>query len=172
MERYKNLALTGARQAGKSTLAEHLLTCLDLPYGGFRTTVYARTAAGPLYQLTDVITGETEPISHLTEEGIRGISAAFDGLGVRCLEGALRSDAPLLLLDEVGRFERNSPLFLQAVTRALDSPKRVILVLKKEELPYIADIRAREDTLVIDLDTAGRKRSCETVDKWRLTVQK
>ncbi len=170
MTNCKNLAITGAKQAGKTTLANRLLQSLGLPYGGFRTTVYHRTAVGPLYQLTDVSTGQAAPISRLTEKGIRGIPETFDHLGVRCLQGALRDEVPLLLLDEIGRFERNSDRFLAAVTQALDSPKRVIAVLKKEDLPHIAAICARPDTLVVDLDECTGGEAQQIVDKWGLTL--
>ncbi len=169
---WKNIAITGAKQAGKSTLAHRLLAAGGLPYAGFRTTVYARTALGPLYRLTDVRTGETAPISHLTEEGIRGIPRAFEETGVRCLQGALTSDAPLVLLDEIGRFERQSPAFLQSLWAALDSDKRVIAVLKKEELAHIAAICARKDTLVVDLDELGREQSRLLADEWAASIEK
>ncbi len=164
MTEYKNIALTGARQAGKSTLANRLLE--GLPHAGFRTTVYARTAAGPLYQLTDILTGQATPISRLTQEGIRGIPEAFENAGVNCLEKALLRQASVVLLDEIGRFERNSPAFLRAVDRVLDSPKRVIAVLKKEQLDHIAAISARKDTLVVDLDVCGREAAWKIADQW------
>ncbi len=166
METWKNIAITGARQAGKSTLAHRLLEQLELPCDGFHTTVYDRTEMGPLYQLTDIRTGRSAPISRLAQGRICGIPETFETVGVRCLERALLGERAVLLLDEIGRFERNSPLFLRAVTRVLDSPKRVIAVLKKEDLPHIAAIRARKDTLVVDLDVCGRAAAWELADQW------
>ncbi len=164
MYRYKNVAITGERGAGKSTLAAWLLQTLGLPCAGFRTLRYAVTPAGPLYELVDIRTSERAPISELSDGAICGISTTFDGFGVRILE---RADAPVLLLDEIGRFERNSEAFLRAVHAALDSPKTVIAVLKKEDLPHIQQIKARSDTFLIDLDTCSRERARDLLRAWQ-----
>ena len=67
---------------------------------------------------------------------------------------------PVLLLDEIGRFERHSRAFLDAVTDALDGEKMVVAVLK-EELPHICAIREREDGLLVDLDIHSREQARE-----------
>ncbi len=166
MHRYKNVAITGAKGAGKSTLARWLLEQRMIPYAGFQTVRYDTTPVGPLYELRDILTGWGTPISELTDEGIRGIPSAFEGVGVLTLERAIGSAAPVLLLDEIGRFERSSDGFLRAVFAALDSEKTVIAVLKQEDLPYIQQIKVRADTLLIDLDQCGREQAREILGNW------
>lgn len=155
----KNIFITGARGAGKSTLARWLLGKMGLPYAGFQTVVIDRTYAGPVYAMEELLTGKSVPISRLTPEGIRGIGAAFDTFGVQVMRRGLSSSAPVLLLDEIGRFERNSSPFLDAVTDALDGEKMVVAVLKKEELPHICAIRERQDGLLVDLDIQSREQA-------------
>ncbi len=166
MHRYKNIAITGARGAGKSTLAMWLLEQLGLPWTGFQTERIAMTDAGPLYALVEVATGRAAPISQRLPEGIRGIPESFDGFGLQVLRGVLAASAPVVLLDEIGRFERNSPGFLAGLEDILDSSKTVIAVLKQEQLPHIRKIRSRPDTLVVDLDLCSRAEAREALKKW------
>ncbi len=159
MHKCKNIAITGAKGRGKSTLARLLVTRLGQPCCGFETRRYGVTDQGPLYEMVDLLTGSAAPISRLTEEGIRGIPESFEGFGAELLENLLRCPEPLVLLDEIGRFERTSARFLAALDRVLDSPKPVIAVLKQEALPHIGAIKARADTLVVDLDTVSREEA-------------
>ncbi len=172
MDAFKNIAFTGCRQAGKSTAAARLIRQAGWSAAGFCTEVCRRTPAGPLYTLRDLLTGETMPISHLTDNGICGIPDTFEDLGVRCLKNSLGSDAQVLLLDEIGRFERNCSGFLRWITCALDGEKPVIAVLKKEELPHISAILRRPDTLVVDLDEWGRARAHQISDQWQAAFEK
>ena len=160
----KNIFITGARGAGKSTLARWLLGKMGLPYAGFQTVVIDRTHAGPVYAMEELLTGKSVPISRPTPEGIRGIGAAFDSFGVQVIRRGLSSSAPVLLLDEIGRFERHSRAFLDAVTDALDGEKMVVAVLKKEELPHICAIRERQDGLLVDLDIHSREQAREILN--------
>ncbi len=170
MHRYKNIAITGCKGSGKSTLARWIIARSGVLSAGFRTLRYAQTALGPLYELEEILTGERSAISALTREGIRGIPAHFDGFGAGVVASALASPAPLILLDEIGRFERTSAVFLRAVTDALNSEKKVIAVLKKEALPHILAIRQRADTLLIDLDCDGWEDGRKLAEKWLETA--
>jgi nucleoside-triphosphatase THEP1 len=58
-------------------------------------------------------------------------------------------------MDELGRFELEAPLFLAAVTQALDSPVPVVGVLKAESNLFLDGIRARPDVKVVTLDDSG-----------------
>ncbi len=166
MYSHKNIAITGAKDAGKSTLARWLLEQISRTYAGFRTVPYALTPAGPLYALEDLATGEQTPISRLTAEGIRGIPESFDGFGKNVVARSLAAPAEVILLDEIGRFERYSVGFLAAVELALNSEKPVIAVLKKESLPHIDAIKSRRDTLVIDLDDVSRAQARNILTQW------
>ncbi len=165
MNPYKNIAITGRKGAGKSTLARWLAEQLEWDCAGFETVRYDMTSVGPLYEMKDLLTGESMPISELTDRGIQGIPSVFEGFGVALLNRAAESEAPVLL-DEIGRFERGSEGFLQGISRVLDSEKRVIAVLKQEDLPHIAYIKARRDTLLVDLDAVSREEGRRILANW------
>ncbi len=162
---FKNIIITGQPQTGKSELADWLLEQLDMPYAGLRTTKLSETSVGPTYQLQNILSKENIPISCCSENEIRQIPATFNNFGTKTLKQARTSLAPILLLDEIGDLEQNSPSFLTEIFEVLDSDKIVIAVLKKEELPYLAQIKARADALLIDLDLTSHEAARKLLTK-------
>lgn len=148
----KHIVVTGVKQIGKSTLVNRYLESLGVSYAGFRTKQIAITQAGPVYALEDIQSGRREPISRLFHGKIVGIPATFDTFATQVILEAMKADVPILLFDEIGRFEQNSTSFLSALDLSFSSGKQVIAVLKKEELPHILKIRQRPDICYIDLD--------------------
>lgn len=157
MKSYRNLMITGSKNSGKTTLANWLLEQFQKPFVGYRTLPATETEAGPLYKMQDLSTGNEQLISAYVDGRIRGIPSAFEEFGVQVLKNALENTAPVILLDEIGRFEKNCEAFLENVFAIADSEKFAILILKKENLAHIQKLKEREDSLVIDLDEISRE---------------
>ena len=62
-------------------------------------------------------------------------------------------------MDELGRFEKEEETFLSYVQEAFDSEKFVLAVLKKEEIPYICQLKDRDDVYVFDLGNLEWKKA-------------
>lgn len=159
----RHLVITGVRQIGKSTLANRYLAERGVEYAGYRTKVREWTAVGPIYEMEELLTGQRQPISRLDGDKIVGIAETFDEFGAEVVRRGIASDAPVLLLDEIGRFERSSPRFLSALMESFSGKQQVVAVLKQEKLPYLDAIKAREDILLVDLDTMPREAAWELV---------
>lgn len=153
----RHLVITGVRQIGKSTLANRYLTARGVEYAGYRTKVREQTEVGPIYEMEELLTGNRQPISRLEGDHIAGIPETFEGFGAEVIRRGMESDASVLLLDEIGRFERSSPQFLSALMDSFSTKQQVVAVLKQEKLPYLEAIKAREDILLVDLDTITRE---------------
>lgn len=158
----RHLVITGARTIGKSTLADRYLAERGAHFAGYRTKVREQTVVGPIYELEELVSGKRQPISRLEGDHIAGIPETFDTFGAEVIRRGIASGAPVLLLDEIGRFERNSLRFLLAVMEAFSEVQQVVAVLKQENLPHIEAIKAREDILLVDMDTMTRE------DAWKL----
>lgn len=144
--------LTGRPYSGKTTLAGWLCQRQPQPVAGLRTLCTGRCAGGPLFSLQDLTTGTMVPISREEAGQVRGIPEAFAGFGTEVLRAAVQSDAPTVLVDEVGRFERDCTGYLAALDALLDGPQTVVLTVKGEDLPHLNALRARTPAVQIDLD--------------------
>ena len=149
-----NYFITGRPGSGKSTLAAWLCSRLPPPAAGLRTLCTGRCEAGPVFSLQDLLTGEMAPISRPSPEGDRmmGIPETFEGFGAEALRRAAGSGAAVVLVDEVGRFERNCTGYLNTLQALVEGPQTVVAALKKEDLPHLNALRAREEDIQIDLD--------------------
>ena len=79
----------------------------------------------------------------------------FEELGVWALNRALEH-CYLLVMDELGRFEKNCRNFTRAVLRAFNSGLPLIAAIKKEENPFLCSILERKDILLFEIDPCNR----------------
>lgn len=160
-ERPRHIVVTGKINSGKTTLVNAYLKKQKIKYEGFRTVKIDMTSAGPIYALEDIKTGLQKPISAFSDGRIQGIRESFDGFGAKVINDAVKSDVPVLLFDEIGRFERESIPFLHALNLAFESGKQIIAVLKKEKLPHIEKIKRRKDICFFDMDEISVEQALE-----------
>ena len=104
--------LTGRPLCGKTSLAAWLCRRLPQPVLGVRTLCTGRCAAGPLFSLQNLATGALAPISCEADGAVRAVPETFDTFGVQALRAARESGAPTVLVDEIGRFERDCAPYL------------------------------------------------------------
>ncbi len=157
VERSYNIVITGSKKTGKTTLLHRVLHALSAQYDGYVTVEYESFFEGSTYQMNQIGTSNMEPISSYVEIGtgkarFRPVEETFETFGVACIKQAIESDKPWIVLDEIGRFERNCELFLQSIEEAFASEKTVFAVLKKEAMPHLEAILLRKDVIVVDLD--------------------
>lgn len=70
---------------------------------------------------------------------------------MKCLKQSFQGD-DIIVLDEIGRFERHSYTFLSMIDEILRSSKFVLVVVKAEPIDYLEDIKSKQADLLIDLD--------------------
>lgn len=114
------------------------------------------------FTVRDIMTGECEVFAH-NDMGSRvvvgkmGIDiAVLEDIGVRAIRTAC-ADCDIIVIDEVGRMEVESPAFVSAVKEALDMGKPMILTLhKKSRNPLLQDIRRRDDVRILEVTPTNR----------------
>ena len=82
--------------------------------------------------------------------------SALEEIGVNALRRATEG-ADVIVIDEVGKMEVESPNFVQAVKDALEADKPLLLTLhKKSRNPLLQDIRRRDDVRILEVTLVNR----------------
>lgn len=174
----KNIFLTGEIQIGKSTaiskfLKENLSGADVL--AGFKTKPFYEEGVLKGYYIENQI----EPIKVNTLENIvginqasgfgkscKGITETFETIGVQILEDSLKITNSIIIMDELGFFEKEAVNFQREVHKVLNSPHRVIGVLKAKRNEFLDSIQNREDVVVIEVTLENRDTIIEKIQKY------
>ena len=158
----RHLFLTGDKQVGKSTLLRRLIEVKHLDCAGFETqaftlngerrgfTLHGRVPMPP-YQNDCICCARIE------EKRSVPVLPVFEENGVLILQMSLASPSPFLLMDELGRLEREASGFVAQVEDCLDSDKRVLGVLQKCSSSHVARIAQREDVTLLTVTPENRQ---------------
>jgi molybdenum cofactor cytidylyltransferase len=146
----RHLILTGTRGRGKSTLLKKLFP-ETLP--GLTTWAERSQAV----YLQEHLTGETTQVG-VFDETLPGpenrmalLEEGFISLGVAALERCMESDSRWIAIDEIGYLEALCLPYGKALGKLLEK-KQVAAVVRKQNLPFLEELCAREDAFVVDLD--------------------
>ncbi|MBW9156811.1 nucleoside-triphosphatase [Clostridium tagluense] len=174
----KNIFLTGDVHVGKSTAIIRFLNKYisnSSSIAGFKTK--------PLYENGSLkgyyIENQIQPrISNILENmvGINtdfgkgkscyGIPEVFEKKGVEILCESLKIPNSIILMDELGFFEKDALEFKAQVHRTLDSQHRVLGVLKEKTNEFLNSIAAREDVKVIRVTLENRDSVAKEINKY------
>lgn len=156
-----NIFLTGEVQIGKTTVIENALKLLNKDYGGFRT-YFGPDRANPnrLLYMNSVV----EPLNYSDDFAIVKISEfskpqviedRFNTFGVELISNAIENKE-LIVMDECGRFERQSLEFQNQVINALDDEIPVLGVIKLDNNGWLDKIKAHPNVDIIYVNKENR----------------
>lgn len=164
----KHIFLTGNVQVGKTTLIRNVLNELPMcRLGGFCTISVMDTsdAFGSVYivKADAVFAADGNNVSFTKEnrvgirsnEGPLGFPEVFEQYGVNTLSDAGTCD--LILMDEVGKMERNALTFTNLILEVLEGDVPVFGVLRKEGTTPIQEaIRNHPNVRLIEVTAKNR----------------
>ncbi len=152
----KHLVITGKLKSGKTS---RLLEIVKL-FTGEEELPGISTYAVP-YQYALLRENGTEVEKKIGEfsDRMHPVEEGFLELGVPALERAIESESEWVSIDELGFLEANCELFKTTVTRLFDS-KRVLAILRKQEIPFLEEIKQREDVFVVDIEEEKARIGC------------
>ena len=67
-------------------------------------------------------------------------------------------EVDIFVIDEIGKMECLSPVFVEAVTRVLDGPVPVLATIAAKGGGFIAQVKARSDVEIVTVTSANRDR--------------
>lgn len=159
------IGITGLPGAGKTHALHKVIEMLegeDKIIGGMITDPIIVKGERKGFKVMDWQTKEEKVFAHegLESEimvGDYGVDIeALESIGVPAIKNATE-ESELIIIDEVGKMEVESPLFIEAVKEALDTDKPLILTLhKKSRNPLLQDIRRRDDVRILEVTPINR----------------
>ena len=162
----RHLFLTGDKQVGKSTLLRRLIEARRLECAGFETQAFylsGERRGFTLHGRVDMPPYQNDCIccARIEEKRAVPVLPVFEENGVLILKRSLASPAPYILMDELGRLERQAESFIAQIEACLDSDKRVLGVLQKCGSEHVARIAQRDDVTVLTVTPENRQELLE-----------
>lgn len=155
-----NIFLTGEKRVGKSTIINKTIKDLNINPSGFKTLPYYKNGTMVGYYMKSLLDSDTCNQNIVSiKKGTKYIplTETFENEGVKLLKDSLECEEKVILMDELGFFEREAYLFQTTVFNCLDSSKVVIGVLKKKHVLFLEEIKNRKDIVIIDVDIYNRE---------------
>ena len=161
MNEKRHLFLTGDRQVGKSTLLRRVIERHGLKCSGFETRPFfidGERKGFTLHGRVQLPEYQNDCIACVRVGSRRSVPVlpVFDENGTAILRASLAAPEPFILMDELGRLEREAQAFCAQVIACLESEKRVIGVLQKCDAPLIEAIRLRDDVHILTVTEENR----------------
>ena len=171
----RHLFLTGERRVGKSTILRRVIERRGLRCSGFETRPLMIGGERRGYLLHVRVPkpadrNDTVACLRVTQQRMVPVLPVFEENGAAILRASLIAPEPFILMDELGRLERDAAEFCTQVLACLDSEKRVIGVLQQCDAPLIDAIRARDDVQVLTVTEENRDAICAMLcedDNWK-----
>jgi molybdopterin-guanine dinucleotide biosynthesis protein A/nucleoside-triphosphatase THEP1 len=151
----KNIFLTGSRGAGKTRVIRRTLSALDATPVGYFTELSDCTSENRKLYINPA--SEKPCFDELHTAAVFDRDAAratdkFDTLG----SAYVASPGELIIMDELGRLEEDSPRFRAAIIAALDSETPVLGVIRGGLPGWTAELAARPDVEIITVSDENR----------------
>lgn len=177
----KNIFLTGKIQIGKSTAISKFLkqniSSKDIVTGFKTKPAYENNRLKGYYIENQIAPPDSSSIENILNfmvginddfengKSCHGITEVFEDKGVEILEKSMAIPNSIILMDELGFFEKKAENFQRIVHKALDSENRVIGVIKERKNDFLESIESREDVLVIKVTLENRNNIVDEIKK-------
>ncbi|BEP28883.1 hypothetical protein HLPR_12140 [Helicovermis profundi] len=92
-----------------------------------------------------------------------GFPINYDEYGVKILKKSFFSSANIIIMDELGFFERKSKKFTKEVFKILKSDKRVLGVIKKRRNEFLDGVVNLENVKVIEVTLSNRDKILDEI---------
>lgn len=154
----KNIFLTGAPSSGKTTVIKKVIQALPKPLNGFYTEEerFEGRRTGFLMHSLD---GKSGYLAHQdidSEFRIRRYGVSLFNIETVAVPAIAPIENQVIILDEIGKMECFSQKFIEAASRALNSPNIVVGTITLGGSDFIQEVKMREDIEIIEVTPENR----------------
>ena len=152
----KHLFITGHRGSGKTTLINRLQPLIGNGTSGLTSFAVQGIDVRLVNNRTkeEIIIGRYIPDDFVKTNRMTPDISVFDTKGIAFVEELIDSNNTWVTIDEIGYLEEFSYKYQEAI-RSLLETKRVVAVVRKDDLNFLNELINRSDAFVLDLDICG-----------------
>lgn len=153
----RHVLFTGEVGSGKSTALRRTLALIDVDACGIETYSPEPRGVKPkrLFLRAYGSKDEGTLVCMIPGEDRAGVVSVFDTVAVELLEKA-RRDGDVIVIDEIGRLERDAHAYHSVLQACLDGTKPVLGVIRRQQAVWADWIREREDVLLLEVTQENR----------------
>lgn len=154
----KNIFLTGAPSAGKTTVIKKVIQELKCPANGFYTEEVKQDGKRVGF-LMRTLNGQSGNLAHqdiVSDYCIRRYGVSIDNIEQIAVPAIVPVGDHIIILDEIGKMECFSEKFQQAAVNALDAPNIVFGTITLGGSDFIRTIKDREDMEILEVTMDSR----------------
>lgn len=157
----KILIIDESRKASGEKLLEEIKNIIDCPIGGYWIKIRRDEINNEIreFDLTSLYNGDKGNIFFSEDNSTGDFKTnidVFNTKGVQFLQESL-NERNILLFNEIGFLECKAEKFTKEITRAFNSPKTVIALIKKVNCDYINYIANRKDMNIFNVSEDNKE---------------
>jgi len=161
--RARNILLTGRPGIGKTTVVRRFVELHSAKrFSGFYTDELREQGRRTGFRII-TLDGATGILAHQEAKsrfrvGKYGVNVEeFETLVLPRLDVRI-ANLDLFIIDEIGKMECFSELFIASVRSLLDSPTPVLATVAQKGAGFISEVRSRSDVTLIQITTQNREK--------------
>lgn len=165
-----NMLLTGEPGSGKTTLIKEVISMVEKTAGGFYTEEIRERGTRKGFKIV-TLEGKEAVLSHVDIKSAYRVSkygvdiGAVDEVAIPAMEEATKN-CDIVVIDEIGKMELYSSGFKDALTKALDSGKRVLGTVMLASNSVADNIKKRPDVGTIQVSRTNRDQVHKDLLSW------
>jgi nucleoside-triphosphatase len=165
----RHLLITGAPGSGKSTLIRRVAERVGSQYAGFYTEEIRVRGSRQGFRL-GTFDGHESVIAHVDFE--KAVKVSKYGVDVPAIDAAIqraavpRRGVQLYLIDEIGKMECFSTIFVELMQKLLAGREPVVATVAQRGEGFIAEVKQRADCDLWTLTRANRDDMLERLVSW------
>ncbi len=147
-----NIIITGPKHCGKSTVIGKLIPMLKGSVSGFISEFDDRASSSRKLLIRSIDGSNSQTAVSWHDGAVNINSDCFDEF----TPFLISDSCDFIVIDELGKFEKNSAALKDAVTAAFDSEAHVIASIRLDAAGWMQELKKREDVIVMNVDNDNR----------------
>jgi nucleoside-triphosphatase len=162
--------LTGSPGTGKTTVIKQAIVKTKIKAGGFYTEEVRSSGIRQGFRII-TLNGQDAILAHVETSSRYRVSkygvdiSNLDNVGTAAIHRAIE-ESDLIVIDEIGKMELFSPLFREAVLKAIASNKKVLGTIMLSPHPFADEIKRHPKVQMVEITRANHDRVLREITNW------